>query len=127
MTFVEKTVETKKKEKSVKNKVPSKKKPKTPSASKKLSEEAAVNKNVCNSIENQENRVNCANSKNYNTDNTSNVDETGSKETDRSCQNGTDSFRIIIVLSTYNMLHKISIVSISNKQLINFISLFRFY
>lgn len=78
------------------NKVPSKRKSVTLSASKKLSEEAVVVKNVCNSIENQENRVNCANSKNYNSDNTSSVAETGSKETEH-CQNGTDRFRIIAI------------------------------
>lgn len=74
--------------------MPSKRKS-TPSASKKLSEEATIAKNVCNSIENQENRVNCANSKNYNSDNTSSLPETGSKETER-CQNGTVKYRIII-------------------------------
>ncbi|XP_050451220.1 serine-rich adhesin for platelets-like [Cataglyphis hispanica] len=75
-----KTVGTKKKEKSVENKVPSKRKSVTSSATKKLSEETA-DKNVCNSIENQENRVNCANSKNYNSDSTSSIAETDLKET----------------------------------------------
>lgn len=81
-----KTLEKKKKEKSTENKVPSKRKSATSSAPKKLSEEAAVAKKVCNLIENQENRVNCANSKNYNSDSTSSLPETGSKEAER-CQN----------------------------------------
>lgn len=76
------------------NKVPSKRKS-TPSASKKLSEEATAAKNVCNSIENQENRVNCANSKNYNSDNTSSLLETGSKETER-CQNGKTNLELLL-------------------------------
>lgn len=70
------------------NKVPSKRKSATPSAPKKLSEEAAATKNVCNLIENQENRVNCANSKNYNSDSTSSLAGTESKEVE-CCQNGT--------------------------------------
>lgn len=116
MIFIEKIVGTKKKEKSVENKVPSKRKSVTSSASKKLSEEAVVDKNVCNSIENQENRVNCANSKNYNSDNTNSVvvAETGSKETEH-CQNGTDRFRIINCM--YIMLHKIFLILMLNKHI----------
>lgn len=69
--------------------MPSKKKSKTldkSSTLEKLSEEVAV-KNVCNSIENQENRVNCANSKNYNADSTSSASVTVSKEAEH-CENG---------------------------------------
>lgn len=99
--FVEKTVETKKKEKSVENKVPSKRKSVTSSVPKKLSEETA-DKNVCNSIENQENRVNCANSKNYNSDSTSSIAESDLKEAEH-CHNGTDRFRIIIAIHSCNV------------------------
>jgi len=75
--------------------VPSKRKS-APSAPKKLSEEAAATKNVCNLIENQENRVNCANSKNYNSDSTSSLTGTESKQVER-CQNGKNKPRIITV------------------------------
>jgi len=85
--FVEKALEKRKKEKSAENKVPSKKKPATPSASKKLPEETAITKNACISIENQENRVNCANSKIYNSNSTTSITKIGSKETG-CCQNG---------------------------------------
>jgi len=71
--------------------VPSKKKSKTlkkSSTLEKLSEEVAV-KNVCNLIENQENRVNCANSKNYNSDTASSGSETVAKDADH-CENGTN-------------------------------------
>jgi len=84
-----KALEKRKKEKSVENKVPSKKKSATPSASKKLPEETAITKNACISIENQENRVNCANSKIYNSNSTSSITKMGSKETE-CCQNGMD-------------------------------------
>ena len=94
--LAEKTLEKKKKEKSTENKVPSKRKSATSSAPKKLSEEAAVAKKVCNLIENQENRVNCANSKNYNSDSTSSLPETGSKEAER-CQNGINKSRITVI------------------------------
>jgi len=75
--------------------VPSKRKSAT-SAPKKLSEETAVAKNVCNSIENQENRVNCVHNKNYNSDSTSSLSGTGSKEVEH-CQNGTNKSRIIAI------------------------------
>lgn len=83
--------------------MPSKRKSATPSAPKKLSEETAAAKNVCNSIENQENRVNCANSKNYNSDSTSHLTETESKEVEH-CQNGTNESRIIAVQLNDNAL-----------------------
>lgn len=85
---VEKPVEKRKKEKSMENKVPSKKKLVILSATKK-SEDTSVTENLCNLIENQENRVNCANRENYNNDNTKNPSEVASKETD--CQNGTNT------------------------------------
>lgn len=79
--------------------MPSKKKSKTlekSSTLEKLSPEEVAVKNVCNSIENQENRVNCANSKNYNSDNASGGSETVSKEAEH-CENGTDKSRIIVI------------------------------
>ncbi|KAM0726252.1 hypothetical protein ACS0PU_007436 [Formica fusca] len=97
-----KTVETKKKEKSVENKVPSKRKSVTSSVPKKLSEETA-DKNVCNSIENQENRVNCANSKNYNSDSTSSIAESDLKEAEH-CHN--DSINEATTTGTINTKKK---------------------
>jgi len=76
--------------------VPSKKKSATSSAPKKLSEETAVAKNVCNSKENQENRVNCAHNKNYNSDSTSSLSGTGSKEAEHR-QNGTNKSRVTAI------------------------------
>lgn len=59
-------------------------------SSAKRSEDTGVAENLCNLIENQENRVNCANRENYHSDNANNLTEANSKETEH-CQNGTNS------------------------------------